>query len=325
MTPGARPHLPAGLFVIYSCRFVPVRVYYSRMYALLDQFLDYVSLERGLSKNTRAAYADDIARFINWLSGQGVRSIRDVTRKQILDHLLSEKARGLASNSLSRHLVSLKVFFRYLTQEGQVGTNVAETMESPKVWKMLPSVLTPKEIDRLFAAPDLKKPLGLRNRAILELFYATGLRVSELAGLQLTDLQFDEKCLRCIGKGRKERIIPVGDTAIKWVKLYIHDERPRLLPEPTEQTVFLSNRRQPMSRKTIWDLIKKCARNAGITKTIYPHSLRHSFASHLLANGAPLRIIQEMLGHADIATTQIYTHVDPDRLKGVHRQFHPRA
>lgn len=279
----------------------------------------------GLSPNTRAAYADDIGRFLDWLAQKGVRSINEVTRKQLLDHLLSEKARGLAANSLSRHLVSLKIFFRYLAQEGLLSINVAETMESPKVWTMLPSVLTPKEIDRLFAAPDLTTPLGIRNRAVLELFYASGLRVSELAGLQLHDLHFDEHFLRCIGKGRKERVVPVGKDAIEKIRQYIKEVRPKLTPGPQEQTVFLSSRRQPMSRKTIWDMIKKCARAAGITKTIYPHTLRHSFASHLLANGAPLRIIQEMLGHADIATTQIYTHVDPDRLKGVHRQFHPRA
>lgn len=295
------------------------------MRALLEQFLDYISLEMGLSPNTRAAYADDIGRFLDWLAQKGVRSINEVTRKQILDHLMAEKERGLAANSLSRHLVSLKVFFRYLTQEGLLSINVAETMESPKVWKMLPNVLTPKEIDRLFEAPDLKTPIGIRNRAVLELFYASGLRVSELAGLQLHDLHFDEHFLRCVGKGRKERVVPVGKNAIEKVKQYIKEVRPQLTPGPQEQTVFLSSRRQPMSRKTIWDMIKKCARAAGITKTIYPHTLRHSFASHLLANGAPLRIIQEMLGHADIATTQIYTHVDPDRLKGVHRQFHPRA
>lgn len=291
----------------------------------MDSFLDYVSLERGLSKNTRAAYADDIVRFIDFLSKLGVTSVNDVTRKHILDHLMAEKARGLSANSLSRHLVSLKVFFRWLAQEGMLGVNVAETMDSPKVWKMLPGVLTPKEIDRLFEVPDVKTPLGLRNRAILELFYASGLRVSEMAGLQLTDLHFDEHFLRCIGKGRKERVVPVARTAIKWVKRYLDEVRPQLSPGVQEQTVFLSLRKQPMSRKTIWDMIKKCARDAGITKTVYPHSLRHSFASHLLANGAELRIIQEMLGHADIATTQIYTHVDPDRLKGVHRQFHPRA
>jgi integrase/recombinase XerD len=271
------------------------------------------------------AYADDIGRFLDWLSERGVRSINDVTRRQILDHLMSEKERGLAANSLSRHLVSLKVFFRYLAQEGLLGANVAETMESPKVWKMLPGVLTPKEVDRLLNAPDIRTPLGLRNRAILELFYASGLRVSELAGLQLTDLHLDEHFLRCTGKGRKERVVPIGGAAVEWVKRYLKEVRPQLSPGPHEQTLFLSRRAQPLSRKTIWVMIKNCARDAGITKTIYPHTLRHSFASHLLANGADLRSIQEMLGHADIATTQIYTHVDPDRLKGVHRQFHPRA
>ena len=295
------------------------------MRALLDSFLDYVSLERGLSKNTRAAYADDIVRFIDDLAKQGVTSIQDVSRRQILDHLMSEKARGLCANSLSRHLVSLKVFFRYLTQEGVLDVNVAETMDSPKVWKMLPSVLTPKEVERLFEAPDVKTPLGLRNRAILELFYASGLRVSEMAGLQLTDLQLDENFLRCIGKGRKERVVPVGGAAIQWIRRYLKEARPKLTPGDPEQTVFLSLRRQAMSRKTIWNMIKTCARDAGITKTVYPHSLRHSFASHLLANGAELRIIQEMLGHADIATTQIYTHIDSERLKAIHKRFHPRA
>jgi integrase/recombinase XerD len=295
------------------------------MRALLDSFLDYVSLERGLSKNTRAAYADDVSRFLDDLAKNGVTSLNGATRKNILDHLMSEKARGLGANSLARHLVSVKVFFRYLAQEGLLSVNAAETMDAPRVWKMLPGVLTPKEIDRLFDAPDLKTPLGLRNRAVLELFYASGLRVSEMAGLQLTDLHFEERFLRCIGKGRKERVVPVAKSAARWVERYIDEVRPQLTPGPHEQAVFLSRRRQPMSRKTIWDMIKKCARAAGITKTVYPHTLRHSFASHLLANGAELRIIQEMLGHADIATTQIYTHVDPDRLKGVHRQFHPRA
>lgn len=295
------------------------------MRALLDSFLDYVSLERGLSKNTRAAYADDVARFIDFAMARGISSVNQVSRKEILDHLLDQKAKGLGANSLSRHLVSLKVFFRWLAQEGLISTNVAETMDSPKVWKMLPSVLNPKEVGRLFDAPDLDKPVGLRNRAILELFYASGLRVSEMAGLQLTDLHFDEHFLRCIGKGRKERVVPVAKTAIKWVQRYLNEVRPQWTPGNHEQTVFLSSRHQPLSRKTIWDMVKKCARDAGITKTIYPHTLRHSFASHLLANGAELRIIQEMLGHADISTTQIYTHVDPDRLKGVHRQFHPRA
>ena len=295
------------------------------MQLLLDQFLDYISLEKGLSPHTRAAYGDDINRFLNWLTEQGVRSINDVTRKQILDHLISEKHRGLAATSLSRHLVSIKVFFHYLAQEGILSENIAETMDSPKIWQMLPGYLTMDEIDRLLDAPDLNTPTGLRNRAIIELFYASGLRVSELAGLQLTDLHFDERFLRCTGKGRKERVVPVGGEAIKSVTLYIKTVRPQWTPGEHEHTVFLSNRQQTMSRKTIWDMIKKTAVAAGITKNIYPHTLRHSFASHLLANGADLRTIQEMLGHADIATTQIYTHVDPDRLKDIHRKFHPRA
>ncbi len=295
------------------------------MRVLLEQFLDYIILEKGLSPNTRAAYADDIIRFLDLLTSAGIQSINDVTRQQILDHLLAEKNRGLSVVSLSRHLVSLKVFFRYLVQEELLDINVAETMESPKVWKMLPSILTPKEVDRLLVAPSLNTPFGIRNRAILELLYASGLRVSELTGLQQSDLYFDEQFLRCVGKGRKERVVPVGGEAIKWINRYLNEVRLLWASDSQEQGVFLSRRHKPISRKTVWDMIKKCAYDAGLTKRVCPHTLRHSFASHLLANGADLRTIQEMLGHADIATTQIYTHVNSDRLKGVHHQFHPRA
>lgn len=295
------------------------------MNILLEQFLDYVTLERGLSAHTRDAYARDLSGFIEWLDRNGVKTLNDVTRRQVTDYLMAEKDRGLCVNSISRHMVSLKVFFRYLAQEGLLAVNVVETMDSPRVWKMLPGFLTPMEVDRLLAAPDIKTALGLRNRAILELFYASGLRVSELAGLQLGDLHFAERFLRCVGKGRKERVVPVGGRAIEWVERYLREVRPGLAPGAAEQTLFLSRLQQPISRKTLWQIIKRCARDAGIDKPITPHTLRHSFASHLLANGAELRMIQEMLGHADIATTQIYTHIDPDRLKGVHRRFHPRA
>jgi integrase/recombinase XerD len=198
-------------------------------------------------------------------------------------------------------------------------------MESPRLWKVLPGTLTLKEVDRLLDAPDLKKRLGLRDKAILETLYGTGLRVSEFTGLTLDAIHFDAGYVRCMGKGRKERVVPLGRQAAHWLTRYIEESRPALCAGDHENTVFLSCRKRPFSRKGIWKMIKKYARQAGIMKNVTPHTLRHSFASHLLANEAPLRIIQEMLGHADISTTQIYTHVDAGRLKNVHAQFHPRS
>jgi integrase/recombinase XerD len=295
------------------------------MNALLESFLDYISLERGLSINTRKAYADDIGQFLGDLALKGVSSLNQVSRKQILDHLMAMKAKGMSTNSISRHLVSIKVFFRYLQQEGLLDRNVTDTMDSPKLWKILPDTLSEKEVDQLLAVPDMHTPLGMRDRAMLELLYATGLRVSELGNLQLTDLHLDEGYIRCIGKGRKERVIPVGEEPIRLLKGYLKEVRPRLCQDPSEPHVFISRRAAALSRQRLWQIIKEYTRRAGIMKNVTPHTLRHSFASHLLQNGAPLRVIQEMLGHADIATTQIYTHVHPERLKSIHKKFHPRA
>jgi integrase/recombinase XerD len=295
------------------------------MNALLQNFLDYISLERGLSINTRKAYADDIKQFLDELTGKGVSSLNQVNRKQILDHLMAMKARGMSTNSISRHLVSIKVFFRYLQQEGLLDRNVTDTMDSPKLWKILPDTLSEKEVDLLLRAPDMRKPLGVRDRAILEMFYASGLRVSELANLQLSDLHIDDGYIRVIGKGRKERVIPIAQDSANILECYLGEIRPVLCDDPHQQHVFVSKRESGLCRQRLWQIIKKYTKAAGIMKNVTPHTLRHSFASHLLANGAPLRVIQEMLGHADIATTQIYTHVDPNRLKSIHQQFHPRA
>jgi integrase/recombinase XerD len=295
------------------------------MNAFLESFLDHISLERGLSINTRKAYADDLGQFLGWLDQKGVTSLNQVSRKQILDHLMAMKERGMTTNSISRHLVSIKVFFRFLQQEGLLDRNVTDTMDSPKLWKILPDTLSEKEVDRLLAAPDLDKPLGIRDRAILETFYASGLRVSELANLQLSDLHIDDGYIRVIGKGRKERVIPLARESAELLTLYIEEVRPRLCQDPRLHHVFISNRETPLCRQRLWQIIKKYTKEAGIMKTVTPHTLRHSFASHLLQNGAPLRVIQEMLGHADIATTQIYTHVNPERLKSIHQKFHPRS
>ncbi len=295
------------------------------MNALLESFLDYISLERGLSINTRKAYADDLRQFLSYLTEKGVSSLSQVSRKQILDHLMAMKASGMSTNSISRHLVSIKIFFRYLQQEGLLDKNVTDTMDSPRLWKILPDTLSEKEVDLLLEAPDMRKPLGVRDRAMLEIFYACGLRVSELANLKLADLHTDDGYIRCIGKGRKERVIPIGDKSLRLLNRYLEEVRPILCDNPHVQQVFVSKREAGLCRQRLWQIIKKYTKDAGIMKNVTPHTLRHSFATHLLANGAPLRVIQEMLGHADIATTQIYTHVNPERLKSIHQQFHPRA
>ena len=295
------------------------------MNAFLESFLDYISLERGLSINTRKAYADDIGQFLGYLDQKGVTSLNQVDRKQVLDHLMVMKDKGMSTSSISRHLVSIKVFFRYLQQEGLLDKNVTDTMDSPKLWKILPDTLSEKEVDLLLRAPDMRKPLGVRDRAILEMFYASGLRVSELANLQISSLHLDDGYIRVIGKGRKERVIPVAEDSANILHCYLEEVRPMLCDNPHLQNVFVSKRETALCRQRLWQIIKEYTKKAGIMKNVTPHTLRHSFASHLLQNGAPLRVIQEMLGHADIATTQIYTHVDSDRLKSVHQQFHPRA
>ena len=295
------------------------------MNASLQSFLDHISLERGLSINTRKAYADDLGQFLSWLDQKGVSSLNMVTRKQILYHLMLLKSKGMSTNSISRHLVSIKVFFRFLQQEGLLNRNVTDTMDSPTLWKILPDTLSEKEVDQLLAAPDLRKPLGIRDRAILEVFYASGLRVSELAGLKIPDLHIEDGYLRVIGKGKKERVIPIAKNSSDLVIRYLEEIRPLFCENPKMQHIFITQREKPLTRQRLWQIIKKYTKEAGIMKNVTPHTLRHSFASHLLQNGAPLRVIQEMLGHADIATTQVYTHVNPERLKSIHQQFHPRA
>ncbi|MDA0989440.1 MAG: site-specific tyrosine recombinase XerD [Verrucomicrobia bacterium] len=295
------------------------------MNVLIGQFLDHVTLERGLSPHTREAYGQDLQALSANLDLQGVRSFNAVSRKQILEFLMAEKARGLSVNSISRRLVAIKVFFKYLQQEGLLDANVTEAMDSPHLWKVLPGILSQAEVDRLLAAPEGDGRIALRDRALLELMYATGLRVSEAANLRIDDIHFDSDYLRCLGKGNKVRIVPFGGQARDQLQRYLSEARTQFDKGNGANLVFLTYRGRGFSRKGLWKLIKAYARQVGIVKPVSPHTLRHSFASHLLANGAPLRVIQEMLGHADIATTQIYTHVDEGRLRQVHAQFHPRA
>lgn len=295
------------------------------MNPLVEQFLDYLTLERGLSDHTRDAYGYDLASFCEFLERRRVTSFNAVERQDVLDHLLEAKRGGLSLNSICRRLVAIKMFFASLCREGFLDRNVTEIMDSPRLWKILPGVLSQRETERLLAVPAGAGRFALRDRALLELMYASGLRVSEAADLRLDDLHFDAGYVRCMGKGGKMRVVPFGGKAAAQLNTYLSEGRPQFKGADREPHVFLTMRGKKFSRKSLWKMIKRFARTAGIDKPVSPHTLRHSFASHLLANGAPLRVIQEMLGHADIGTTQIYTHVDQGRLLDVHRQFHPRA
>lgn len=294
------------------------------MQALLEQFVDTLALEEGLSANTRQAYASDMRRF-----GVFMAARRDgpnaITRRDVLDFLHHEKEQGASTATLSRRLVAIKVLFRFMQREGVLAKNVTEVMESPRLWKVLPEALSMKEVERLLQAADGDTRFDRRDRAVLELFYATGMRVSELAGLTLEEVRPDEGFVRAMGKGGKMRVIPFGQKARESLLRYLAEARPAFQPKPEVREVFLNSRGGRLSRMGLWTIIRDRARAAGLSRPLHPHVLRHSFATHLLANGAPLRVIQDMLGHADIATTQIYTHVDQNRLKSVHAQFHPRA
>ena len=290
----------------------------------LDAFVRYVAGECHLAENTVAAYRRDLARFFEWLAG---RDAAKLSIRELADYAGWLHARKLAPASIARHIVSLRVFFRYLQLEGVVQDNLAELLGSQKLWQRVPSVLSPQQVDHLFKAPHQTDPCWRRDRALMELLYATGCRASELSNLRLRDLRLDEGFCLCRGKGNKERLVPLGARAAEAVRAYLDHERPKLAAPspPLADWLLLSYRGRQLRRERIWELLKKYARRAGAPPQVSPHTLRHSFATHLLAGGADLRQVQEMLGHASIATTQIYTHVDPSRLKAVHKKFHPRG
>ncbi len=292
--------------------------------AWLGAFVEYAAGECHLAENTVAAYRRDLARFFEWLAG---RDAAKLSIRELADYMGWLHAKKLAPASIARHIVSLKVFFRYLQLEGVAEDNLAELLGSQKLWQRVPTVLSPQQIDRLFRAPQQHDPCPRRDRALLELLYATGCRASELSNLRLRDLHLDEGFCVCRGKGNKERLVPLGLPAAEAVRAYLCHERPKLAASssPVADWLLLSYRGRRLRREGIWELLKKYARRVGAPKEVSPHTLRHSFATHLLAGGADLRQVQEMLGHASIATTQIYTHVDPSRLKAVHKKFHPRA
>ncbi len=290
----------------------------------LEAFAAYAAGECHLAENTVAAYRRDLRRFYQWLAG---REISSLSIRDLADYAAWLYGQQLAPASIARHLVSLKVFFRYLQLEGVLKENFAELLGSQKLWQRVPRVLSPQQIDRLFQCPHEGDPYWRRDRAMLELLYATGCRASELSNLRMRDLHLAEGYCVCRGKGDKQRIVPIGGRAIAAVRAYFDHERGQLAAGRSSPAdwVLLSYRGRRVRRERIWELLKRYARRVGAPAEISPHTLRHSFATHVLSGGADLRQVQEMLGHASIATTQIYTHVDAARLKAVHRKFHPRA
>ena len=295
------------------------------MKALLEEFLSYLSVERGLSKNTISSYKTDLVHFAGYMEKKGVKDIDGVKRQDIINYMLSLKDKGISGNSISRALVAIKMFYRFLVQERLIKDDVAGILESPKLIRPLPNVLSAQEVEKLITVPDLRDWQGIRDRAVLELMYATGMRVSEMVELNTEGLNLDVGFVKCRGKGDKERIVPLGRNAKEALVRYIEKVRPDLLKKKQDTHLFLSRLGKKISRQSFWKMIKKNAHLARIKKDITPHTLRHSFATHLLERGADLRVVQEMLGHSDIATTQIYTHIDKTRLKSIHKQFHPRA
>jgi len=294
------------------------------MNELVDVFLNYLSVERGLSRNTMVSYREDIKAYINFLKGIHINSFSLTKKNDITDFMFSQKDKGLSANSVARRLAAIKAFYRFLVRERILKADPSNLIDSPKLWKKIPQTLSVNEVDALLACPNIRQRQGIRDRAILEALYATGMRVSEAAGLKKDDVNLDVGFLKCIGKGNKERIIPLGRKAISSIKRYIDSSRPLQLKNKASDFLFLNRFGKKISRQSLWKIIKRYAKEARIKKPIRPHILRHSFATHLLERGADLRSVQEMLGHANISTTQIYTHISKERLKAIHRMFHPR-
>jgi integrase/recombinase XerD len=294
------------------------------MKELIDSFLNYISVERGLSNNTVISYREDLNTYINFLEGRHIDALSKINKNDITNFMLSQKDRGLAANSVARRLAAIRMFHRFLARERIIKNDPTTLIDSPKLWKKIPDSLTLSEVEALIAAPGIRDKQGVRDKAILETLYATGMRVSEAVNLKSDNVNLDIGFLRCIGKGDKERVVPLGSKAITSIKRYLEVSRPHFLKGKQSEFLFLNRFGKKISRQSFWKIIKKYAREAKIKKPIRPHILRHSFATHLLERGADLRSVQEMLGHSNIATTQIYTHINRDRLKSVHKQFHPR-
>lgn len=291
----------------------------------LEGFRDFLALESGSSANTVEAYLRDLRRLGEFATSRGIRDPARLTRRSLRDFVYLLKDLGLSGASIRRAVSAIRTYFGFLAGEGRVRDDPSDRLESPRRGRVLPEVLSVQEVEALLGSPRVEEPLAWRDRALLELAYGAGLRVSELCGLGLTNLLLSENLVRVHGKGGKERLVPLGRSVIGAVSVYLHTMRPALDKGKSKGRVLLNARGQPLSRVGAWGIVKRATQRAGIRKRVTPHTLRHSFATHLLEGGADLRAVQEMLGHADLSTTQIYTHVDREYLRSIHRQFHPRA
>ncbi len=291
----------------------------------LQAFRDHLSLEAGHSPNTIEAYQRDLRRLVEFALSKGVRAPADLSTAHLREFIYLLKDLGLSGATIRRNISAVRTWFAFLAAEGHVTRDPSDRLETPKRWRTLPEVLSVEEMSRVLESPKVEERLAWRDRALLELAYGAGLRVSELCNLALTDLLIGDGLVRAFGKGRKERLVPIGRAVVSALSVYLHTIRPMLDRGASQGRVLLNARGEPLSRVGAWGIVKKHAKQAGITKRVTPHTLRHSFATHLLEGGADLRAVQEMLGHADLSTTQIYTHVDRDYLRTVHHRFHPRG
>ncbi|MCD4831810.1 MAG: site-specific tyrosine recombinase XerD [Anaerohalosphaeraceae bacterium] len=291
----------------------------------VKRFIDYLRVECGLSENTVLAYGRDLKSFLDYCLGKSIAGPDDINQKHVFEYMKIISKSEKSETSINRALVSLKMFLRYCKMVGAIENDFTFLLEGPKLWQRLPTVCSKEQVFRLLEAPAAEEPFYYRDRAVLELLYATGMRASEVAELRIKDLNLDIGYTRCIGKGRKERIIPLSRAAAVTIKNYLENQRPKLCKEHSKNALMLSRTGRPLGRIEIWRLVKKYARRTGLGTKLTAHTLRHCFATHLLSGGADLRSVQEMLGHVDISTTQIYTHVDQDRLRSIHKKFHPRA
>ena len=294
------------------------------MKELIDSFLDYLSVERGLAKNTIIAYRQDLNIYLDFMISRGINALSKVSKNDIIEFMLFEKNKGVSPTSISRRLAAIRMFHRFLSRERVLKDDPTTLIDSPKLWKKVPDTLSLNEVEALISQPDVRLRQGSRDKAILETLYATGMRVSESTNLKVNNVNLDIGFLRCIGKGNKERVIPLGKKAIHSINRYLEFSRPHFLKNKTSEFLFVNRSGNKLSRQSVWKLIKQYAKEAKIKKPIKVHTLRHSFATHLLERGADLRSVQEMLGHSNISTTQIYTHIDKERLKTIHKMFHPR-
>ncbi len=294
------------------------------MRELIDVFLNYLSVERGISVNTLDSYRHDLNFYMDYLAANHIDAISNTTKNEVVNFMFSQKDKGLSPNSISRRLTAIKVFYKFLTRERILKADPVSQVDSPKLWRKIPEALSLNEVEALLAEPNTRCIQGIRDKTFLEILYATGMRVSEAANLKVADVNLEVGFIRCLGKGNKERIIPLGKKAIESINKYLSASRKQLLNKKENEFLLLSRFGKRISRQSLWKIIKKYARQAKIEKSIKPHILRHSFATHLLERGADLRSVQEMLGHSNISTTQIYTHINKDRLKAIHKMFHPR-